>query len=143
MIGRWKGVLVVLAALGAGCTSLSATLPGQDPETNRPVADVPPPPGCELEWFTAFDGSQHRYAFLVYRGRVSAEAVITHYEKQMPRENWQQKEVLRHDETIMRFAKAGAKGAAPRQAYCDVTVCNSDWLGRRYVVVTVTGHRAK
>ena len=135
----WPCLLVVLLA-GActGCSSLCAPLPGGGSDTARPFADVPPPPGCDLVWAYVYESGSYRYGTLIYKGSPDSDEVVEAYKRQMPREDWIYSETLRIGNTVVRYAKKDKQSE-----HCDIVIGKGNWLGRRYVIVTVTGSRAK
>ena len=135
---RLRAVGVLLIGACAGCSWVHAPLPGGPGDTERPFADVPPPPGCKLVWSYVYEGDAFRYGTLIYKGAPDTQEVVEAYKRQMPRENWVYTETLRTGETILRYTKTGT-----RPEHCDITIGRPNWLGNRYVIVTVTGSRAK
>lgn len=126
---------MVLAGACTGCSWFCSPLPGGGADSTRQFADVPPPPDCDLVWSHVYESTQLRYGTMMYSGRPDADEVIDAYKRQMPREDWTYEETVRTAETIMRYRKK----KNGRTEHCDVLIGKPNWLGRRYVIVTVTG----
>jgi len=143
MLGRrrtaWPHAFaVLLAGACAGCSWLCAPLPGGGGDTSRPFADVPAPPSCDLVWVYTYESGSYRYGTLIYKGRPDSNEVVDEYKRLMPREDWIYSETLRTDHTILRYAKKDKQSE-----HCDIVIGKSNWLGSRYVIVTVTGSPPK
>ncbi len=133
---RFAAVLVIGAC--AGCSTLCAPVPGGGADSPRPFADVPNPPRCDLVWSYAYESGSLRYGTWIYEGRPDTDEVVDFYKRQMPREDWRYDETVRTAETVLRYAK-GEK----QVEHCDITIGRANWLGNRYVIVTVTGSYAR
>ena len=133
------GLLVVLLA-GActGCSGLCAPLPGGARDTARPFADVPPPLGGKLVWSYVYESGSHRYGTLMFKARTDTGDIVGEYKRRMPREDWLYVDTLSVGDTILRYTKK----AKPVE-HCDIVIGKPNWLGSRYVIVTVTGTHQK
>jgi len=139
MNAKGKTWLIAALALGvcAGCSGLSAQLPGGG-DNPRLFADVPPPPRSELISSYVYEAESHRYGTLLYKGRVDIDDIVREYKRLMPREDWVHAETLTSGETVLRYTKR----QKPLE-HCDIVIGKAGWTGSRYIIVTVTGARSE
>ena len=129
---------VLLAGACMGCSSLCAPLPGGARDTERRFADVPAPPGGKLVWSYIYESGSYRYGTLIFRSGTDANEIVGEYKRLMPREDWLHADTLSVGDTILRYTKKGK----PLE-HCDIVIGRPNWVGSRYVIVTVTGSHSK
>ena len=135
-----QGLLAVLLACACGgCSWFCGPLPGGGADSERQFADVPPPPEGDLVWSHVYESAGLRYGTMMYSGAPDVDEVIDAYGRQMPREDWTYEETVRTAETLIRYRKNNNG----RTEHCDILIGKPNWLGRRYVIVTVTGGATK
>jgi hypothetical protein len=137
-VNRVALLVLLLAGVCTGCSSVCAPLPGGARDTVRPFADVPPPAGGKLVWSYVYETGSYRYGSLMFKSRADTGHIVDEYKRLMPREDWLYADTLSVGDTILRYTKK----AKPAE-HCDIVIGTPNWLGSRYVIVTVTGSHRK
>jgi len=91
-----------------------------------------------LVWSHVYESGRFRYGTLMYKGDPEVQEVLDAYQRDMPRENWIYDETLRTADTVVRYVKRNG-----RTEHCDIAIGTANWLGNRYVILTVTGSHAE